>query len=296
MEIDSFYTQEKKYVLNSFYLKIIACLLMTLDHVALLFVDSQLNPDLYFILRAIGKISFPIFAYLSFESINRSKHPVKYLLTLLAFSLSIDIFGYIFSAIKKITISNNPFIGNVFTDLFLGTLTIYLLKKKNWISVFAVFPVAYAILSNLVISQNYGTLFKTDWGTFSICLFILFFITREAYHFSLIKKANDLNVDVHSMYQEQIVMYDNILASVSLVFNELLFYLIYKINNQTTFIPNEFVPIGTYSTLAIVFILLNNGKRGYDNKFIRYSFYCYYPLHLIILGIFSLFFGILKNF
>lgn len=299
MEQDLFYIQEKKYVLNSFWLKVIGCVLMTLDHIALLFIDNSgfgSTINAYYILRAIGKISFPIFAYLAFESINRTTHPKKYLLTLLIFSLGLDIFGYIFSAIKHITIASNPFIGNVFTDLLLGVLTVYLLKMKNRFSILAILPIAYAILSNFKINDTYGTLFKTDWGTFSIMFFIFMFITREFYHYSLKKKALEMNVEVESLYSDSVVTTNNILASIALILTELISYLLYLSNNKTTFIPNEFVPIGTYSSLAIIFINLYNGKRGYNSKIAKYFFYGYYPIHLIVLGVISLFFGVLKNF
>lgn len=295
MNDDSFYLKERNFGLNSLFLKIIAAVLMTLDHYALLFLQS--NSNAYYILRAIGKISFPIFAYLAFESALRTKHIKKYLITLFSFSLFLDVFGYIFGAIKNITISSNPFIGNVFTDLFLGVFTIYLLKIKSKFSFLAIIPIAYALLSNVIINDSYGTLFKTDWGSFSITFFLLLYFIREIYHIYLINKAKQFQIDKESLYEStSITTINNVLASLSLLLTELLFYLIYMIDNTTSFIPNEYVPIGTYSTLAIVFILLFNGKRGKDNKIIRYSFYIYYPLHLIILGIISLFFGTLNSF
>ncbi len=39
--------------------------------------------------------------------------------------------------------------------------------------------------------------------------------------------------------------------------------------------------------LSIPFILLYNGKLGYNNKFIQYLFYLLYPLHLLILLVLS---------
>lgn len=39
--------------------------------------------------------------------------------------------------------------------------------------------------------------------------------------------------------------------------------------------------------LSLPFILLYNGKLGYNNKFLKYFFYLLYPLHLLILLILS---------
>ncbi|WP_460271116.1 TraX family protein [Clostridium sp. CTA-19] len=40
---------------------------------------------------------------------------------------------------------------------------------------------------------------------------------------------------------------------------------------------------------SIIFILLYNGKRGINNKFTKYLFYIFYPLHLVIIKIISMF-------
>ena len=37
--------------------------------------------------------------------------------------------------------------------------------------------------------------------------------------------------------------------------------------------------------LVVPFILLYNGKRGINNKFSKYLFYIFYPLHLWIIAI-----------
>ncbi|WP_268869838.1 TraX family protein [Clostridium senegalense] len=40
---------------------------------------------------------------------------------------------------------------------------------------------------------------------------------------------------------------------------------------------------------SIIFILLYNGKRGINNKFTKYLFYIFYPLHLVIIKIIAMF-------
>jgi hypothetical protein len=289
-------TERKTFGLSSLWLKIIGTVLMTLDHVALLFIDASggVIPTAYYVLRAIGKISFPIFAFLAVEGVYHTHNIRNYLLRLLAISLIMDLFGYLVSLATNITIATNPLIGNVFTDLFLGVLTVYLLRKKNKYSLFALLPIAYAVLSNYVIDVNYGTLFKTDWGTFSIVLFVVFFLCKEISNYYLKRKALTSGLDEDTYLISEGLRDQKIIEAVGLIFVELLFYLIYRLDYTSTFIPNEFVPIGTYSALAFIFILLYNGKKGYENKIVQYSFYAYYPLHLIILGLLSLSFGVLS--
>ncbi len=288
-------TKEKKRIfgLSSLALKVIACLLMTLDHIALLFIPGEKDTyTLYYILRAIGKISFPIFAFLAVEGAYKTSNIWKYLLRLGVLAIVLDGFGYTFGSIYSIDVINNPLIGNAFTDMFLGVLTVYLLKKKNWYSLLAVFPVAIAVLSDIDIFQTYGSLFKSDWGTFSIVLFIFYFLAKELSALSIKKK----NFDDPSMdYEVYKVKTDKMFEIVALITVELAFYLLWRINYSLPIIPNEFVPIGTYSVLASLILAFYNGEKGYQSKVIQYSFYAYYPLHIIILGVISLFFGLLSN-
>lgn len=285
--------KEKSFGLSSFVLKIIACLLMTLDHIALLFIPGEKDTyTLYYILRAIGKLSFPIFAFMATEGAYKTKNIYKYLLRLGVFSLVMDGAAFVFGGIYNIAPINNPMIGNAFSDMFLGVLTVWLLKRKDWYSLLAILPIAIAVLSDIQVSQTYGTLFKTDWGTFSIVLFLAFFIAKELSSLVIRKKnIEDPNMD----YEVYRLKYDKLFEIIALITVELVFYLLWKTNYTLPIIPNEFVPIGSYSVLASVILAFYNGKKGYSSKKIHYAFYCYYPLHIVILGVLSLFFGLLVS-
>lgn len=283
--------EKKKFTgLNSLFLKIIGIILMTLDHIALLFFAS--DSAAYEIMRSIGKISFPIFAFLAVEGAYHTKNIRNYLIRLGVIAIFMDIFGYIIGAISHITIASNPLIGNVFTDLFLGVLLIYLLKRKDKFSFLAILPISYSILSDITIDNTYGTILKTDWGTFSIVLFSLFYLSRLLVDQYLVWKNHAMFLDDDILNIER-VKYYKIVNAVALIITELIFNLIWHFDYTSSFLPNEFIPIGTYSTLAFIFILLYNGKKGYSSKKLQYAFYSYYPIHLLILGIISIFYGTL---
>lgn len=286
----------RSFGLNSFWLKLIAVVLMTLDHYALLFIYRGTGdiPLDYYILRAIGKMAFPIYAFLAVEGIYHTKNPVYYFLRLAALALGMDCFGFIAGAIWGYSVWENPLIGNAATDMLMGVLMIYFLRKKNWFSLFAILPVLYEVFSDFPIDYNWGTLFKSDWGTFSIVLFLLYYLAREGTDLYLKNKAVRQGLEPE-VYFDKLVTYHDAAEAVALIATELIFYLIYRIDYSSWLIPNEFIPIGTYSTLAFVFILLYNGKKGYSSKAIQYSFYAYYPLHLIIMGIISMFTGVLAS-
>ena len=47
----------------------------------------------------------------------------------------------------------------------------------------------------------------------------------------------------------------------------------------------SYLDIQLYSLISGAFILLYNGKRGYNSKCFQYTGYCYYPLHLILIAV-----------
>lgn len=289
----------KKLSLSTFKLKIIACILMTLDHIALLFIPGGLDGDystLYYVLRAIGKISFPIFAFLAVEGVYHTKNIYKYCFRLFIFAIVLDAFGFIMGGITNITIRSNPLIGNAFTDMLLGVIAVYFLKKKNWLSLLALLPITYSVFTCIDLGNDWGTLFKSDWGFFSMVLFIFLFIAKEGVLIYYRKQTGLKSFEKDEELSNLILRYQKICESVALFTCEMIFYLVYRYSNFSTFVPGEFVPIGTFSVLAFVFYLLYNGEKGYSSKIIKYGFYCYYPLHLAILGIISLYFGVLASY
>ena len=131
-------------------LKWIAIITMTIDHIGVI-----LYPDLT-VLRLIGRLSFPLFAYLLILGIENTHNIRSYFLRLLSFALISQIPFFVAT-------ETEPFESlNIFFTLAAGLLFIYLAKKK---SVFAIAPV----LASLVISFDYGV-----YGIATIgCMYIL---------------------------------------------------------------------------------------------------------------------------
>lgn len=81
--------KERKYgikCLNSFYLKIIAVITMTTDH-----IGAVLLPQ-YLILRAIGRIAFPIYCFLLVNGFLHTGNLKKYIGRLAVFALISEVF------------------------------------------------------------------------------------------------------------------------------------------------------------------------------------------------------------
>jgi hypothetical protein len=100
-------------------LKVIAIVTMTIDH-----ISTILYPDLLF-LHIIGRLSFPLFAYLIMLGIESTKKPRKYMVTLLSFALISQIPYFLAFEIQ-------PFERlNILFTLFLSALTIYFFNKRS---------------------------------------------------------------------------------------------------------------------------------------------------------------------
>ena len=100
-------------------LKIIAIVTMVIDH-----VGNILYPDLLF-LQMIGRLSFPIFAYLIVLGVESTKKPLKYMMTLLVFAVASQVPYFLAFGIE-------PFERlNILFSLLLSAITIYFYDKRN---------------------------------------------------------------------------------------------------------------------------------------------------------------------
>jgi len=92
---------------------------MVLDH-----VGSILYPDLLF-LQMIGRLSFPIFAYLIVLGVDSTKKPLKYMVTLLVFAIISQVPYFLAFGIQ-------PFERlNILFSLLLSAVTIYYYNKRS---------------------------------------------------------------------------------------------------------------------------------------------------------------------
>ena len=83
-------SQNKKFGLTNNQLKIIACISMLIDHLGV-----GIFPGVP-ILRIIGRLAFPIFAYMIAEGCRYTKNKVKYLGTILAMATAFQIVYFVF--------------------------------------------------------------------------------------------------------------------------------------------------------------------------------------------------------
>ena len=280
---------ERKFplILSNFWLKVIALLTMTIDHIGLLFMRG----DTYTVFRSIGRLALPLFCFMIAEGAIHTKSFKKYALRLgvMASVVSIGMIGmeYIpaFGSMRDY--------GIIFIDLLLGALAVYLLKQKKWyFKLLAILPLAYGILSFIASSLEccgchghilwFPFFMRTQYGWFGILLIILFYVAHLLcgvfikYLSGLSGVDADLykgsNIERHAL---------NIISVMMLAICTLLYYICTKM------MPSKYVnwdiDIQLFGILSGVFILLYNGCRGYNKKWFQYGSYLYYPIHLIVI-------------
>lgn len=113
--------------LSCFHLKIFAAICMIVDHIAVVFLWPSLQ--LYTILRSIGRMALPIYAFLVVESCNHTKSMEKYFLRLGLFALISEIpFDLAFFNSDKIDFFANV---NIFYTFFFAVTCIYIFETMR---------------------------------------------------------------------------------------------------------------------------------------------------------------------
>ncbi len=229
--------KKSKFGLTNNQLKIIAMVSMLLDHMGLLFFPE------YSIFRILGRIAFPIFAYMIAEGCRYTKNRVKYLGMIAAMAVAFQIVYFV---------AMQSLYQGILVTFSLAIITIYSIDglfyaKKLWgrlISILAlVFVVAFVVVLPRLLA---GTDFDIDYGVWGILLpVIVYFMPSRPWQ---IGGASALLL-VRAIYY-------GVLAT-------------------------PLIPLQWWSLLTVPLLALYNGERGKAKM--KYVFYIFYPAHLVIL-------------
>lgn len=237
-----------KIEITSFWLHIIAMLLMLCDHLWATVVPGN---DW---LTCVGRIAYPIFAFMIVEGYFHTHNLKKYVGRLLLCAVLSEI---PFNLVMGSRIFY-PIHQNVLWTFLIGILLIYLnenAKKKGkwWLRILVgVGTVVLGFILGLVTFVDYN-----QAGVYMILVFY-FFRGRKWWHFvgQLVLLAY-INIEVLSGYAYEINLFGN-----------------------TYFLVRQ-----GFAVLALIPIWLYRGKQGYYNKYVKAVYYGFYPVHLLILGL-----------
>lgn len=150
--------------MSAFHIKLLAISLMIIDHIGLFFFPEN------FLFRTIGRLSFPLFAWLIANGAFHTRNINKYLFRLFIFAL----ISQIPYTLAHQFIDPSTMTLNIFFTLSIGLAAITLIKRTNekWL---------WLLIA--VVSAFAATLLHTDYGGFgvlSIIAFYIFFKNRNA--------------------------------------------------------------------------------------------------------------------
>ena len=279
--------------LSSFILKIIALVTMTIDHVGFILqmnVGGNYVPAV--IMRYVGRIALPLFCFMIAEGVIHSRKPSRYLLrlgimaTIISIAMIVVEYAPIFEGFSLRTY------GNIYIDLILGALSIYLLRCKKWyLKALAILPVGVAVLSFIVTClENTGTIIihwypyflRGQLGIYTVAMIVGFYLIRYLKDIFLQSYSEKSGIPVESLEGTNVERYTLNIFSFGVV--TILTVALFIVS---LLIPQDYVywqqGIQNAAIIGGAFLLLYSGKRGYNAKWFQYGSYLYYPIHLLVI-------------
>lgn len=232
--------------ISSFFLHILAMLLMLCDHVWATLLPAQEW------LTCIGRIAFPIFAFMIAEGYFRTSNIRKYIFRLFIFAVISEVpFDLIYGSSLVY-----PFHQNVLWTFLLALLLIILIEKarakqKRWLTVLVSVTAVFSgfFIGSVTMVDYYGAGVVTvlafyffhgrKWWCFLgqfICMYILNVKLLGGYYYSIRIGRYELE-----LIQQSLAM------------------------------------------LALFPIWFYKGRQGYHKRWFQYVCYAFYPVHLILL-------------
>ncbi len=279
---------------SSFILKIIAIVSMSLDHIGVILGSLYPQLDvLVTILRYLGRFALPLYAFLIVEGVIHTKNIKKYLSRLFVMAGFISILLLLFEYISVLEMQSVAREGNIFLDLGLGCLLIYLINQPDKrLKPLAIIPFAIGILSFVVkgyeASTNY--VIKLAWYPYFLRLQYDWFSLALMLGFYISYRLAKLYFEYQSRYSG--IMVDNVIGTATwrvavnlisigflIIINIIYYGLSYFFPSIVFWIPGTQL----FSIVTSIFIVSYNGIRGYDKPWFRIFSYLYYPLHIAVL-------------
>ena len=227
-------TLKPAFGLSGSTLKVIAMISMVIDHIALYLMEH--GTLLYETMRCVGRIAFPVFAFLIAEGFIHTRSRYRYFFTLLGFAVISEIPWYMLNGTDETH--------NVMFTLALGVATLMVLEnilQRSMVLGF-IWTLGMAGLASWL---------GVDYEWRGILIIVIFYLFQ----------SQTINANIHKIYNiPKFIICFIIIVHYGLV----------------------------GAILAIYFIDLYNSFRGFINiRIMKYTFYIFYPFHLIIIYIFK---------
>ena len=231
--------------MTSFWLHIFAMFFMLLDHT---WGFGLVNNDIF---TCIGRIAFPIFAFMIVEGYFKTSNLKKYVGRLFIFALISEIPFNLMLGSRVFY----PVAQNVLWTFLIGIGLIWLMEKvkdKN-IAIRALMLILVIILAFVL-----GIATLCDYHYAGVFMVLVFYFFRG-------KKWYFMLAQLICLYYINTEMLGG-------------FEYVFTLFEQEVHLLRQ-----SLSLIALIPIWLYNGKQGYYNKYIKYLYYSFYPCHIMLL-------------
>ena len=237
---------KQTFSLSAMGLKLLACLLMLIDHIGMVFFPQIIA------LRLIGRLAFPIFAFQIAQGYLHTKNVKRYALRLAAAALLSEIPFDMAVTGQCVSFSHQNV---MFTLLFglLACLTVdrfVKLRKTKGTETLAVLSICGCYFC--IIAAHF---LNTDYGIVGVLTVLLFYATAK------------LRCPLPFQLAGMLLLHGFALADAAVTFFGIT------------------VPVQGFAILALLPIAFYDGKKGSTSRWIRYAAYLFYPLHLLIIAL-----------
>lgn len=242
---------EKQFDISSCGLHVLAMALMLSDHMwAAVFPNVR-------ILTCIGRLAFPIFAFMIVEGYFHTRNFRKYLLRMLCFALISEIpFDLLYSGLPFYWFHQNVLW--TFLIALLGIRVMEHVRKKGKLMLTII-----ACFLTVVVCALGATVLMTDFYGFGILMVFTFYFFRGRKWWCFLGQLVFMwiiNVDIMG----------------GMYYPMELFGKTYEVVEQGL------------AMLSLIPIWLYRGRKGYSSKGFQYFCYSFYPLHCLILGLYTI--------
>lgn len=233
--------------MTSAKLKTIALICMLIDHSA--YLVAPFNSTIYFYMRLIGRIAFPIFIFIISESLYYTRSKNKFLMRLFIFSIisefSFNLYFNYLNGSAPVFGSHNVFFTFSFAVLFIIMIEEICKNKKLLIPLFCVILLGFVYSSvNYIFIYFYNFILNSDYGFYGVIFLMALFHERK------------ISIDNHMKIRMMTIF--------------LMCFLLYGVSMYFVF-----------AIFSLALIYMYNGEKGRGHK---YFFYLFYPVHLLILS------------
>lgn len=236
---------KRRLELTSFSLHILAMAFMLCDHLWATVIPGNEW------LTCVGRIAFPIFAFMIVEGYFHTKKLKNYVLRLLIFAVLSEIPFNLMSGGSMF----NPLHQNVLWTFLIGLGLIHLIERaKHKRAIWMWLVTVVAILVGLLVAL-FG---MVDYAYYGVLMMLVFYLFRGRRWWCFVGQ-------LICMWYINVEMMGGMVYPIELFGRE------WIIHQQG------------FALLALIPIWLYHGKQGLYNKVLKYTYYAFYPVHLLLL-------------